>query len=94
MKNTNVTTSLFKSIAYSYSVMIHHNVLDWVGETPMTTFRKKNWRAPWALAAVGRGAAGEKTVSLVRTNDQLYKVEVKHKGLRTGTGRCGTVVLR
>ena len=35
--------------------------------------------APWsALAAVGRGASGEKTMSLVRTNDQLYKAKAKH----------------
>ena len=38
--------------------------------------------APWsALAAVGRGASGEKDMSLVRTNDQLYKAKVKHYGV-------------
>ena len=43
--------------------------------------------APWsALAAVGRGASGEKTMGVVRTNDQLYKAKVKHYGLRSGLG--------
>ena len=45
-------------------------------------------RVPWsALAAVGRGASGEKNMSLVRKNDQLYKAKVKRNGLRTGTRR-------
>ena len=45
--------------------------------------------APWsALAAVGRGASGEKDMSLVRTTDQLYKAKVKPYRLRSGTRRC------
>ena len=44
-------------------------------------------QAPWsALAAVGRGASGEKTMSLVRTNDRLYRAKVKHYGLRSVLG--------
>ena len=31
---------------------------------------------------------GEKTKSLVRASDRLYRAEVKHYGLRTGTRRC------
>ena len=42
-------------------------------------------RAPWsALAAVGRGASGEKTQSSVRTHDRLYRaVEGQGETLRT-----------
>ena len=41
---------------------------------------------PWsALAGVGRRATGEKTKSLVRASDQLYRAKLKHHGLRTGT---------
>ena len=40
-------------------------------------------RAPWsALAAVGRGASGEKDMSLVKATDELYKAKVKPYGLR------------
>ena len=35
-------------------------------------------QAPWsALAAVGRGASGEKDMSLVRTTDMQYNAKVK-----------------
>ena len=45
-------------------------------------------RAPCsALAAVGRGASGEKDMSLVRTTDMLYNAKVKPYGLRSGTQR-------
>ena len=45
-------------------------------------------RAPWsALAAIGRGASGEKDMSLVRTTDMVYNAKVKPYGLRAGTRR-------
>ena len=37
--------------------------------------------APWStLAAVGRGASGEKDMSWVRTSDKLYNGKVKQAG--------------
>ena len=42
--------------------------------------------APWsASAAVGCGASGEKTKSLVRANDRLHR---EHYGLRSDARRC------
>ena len=51
-----------------------------------------------ALSAVGRGGpgvrTGEKTKSLVRASDRLYRAKVKHYGLRTGTRRCSSLEVR
>ena len=45
-------------------------------------------RVSWsALADVGRGALGEKDMSLVRTTDMLCNAKVKPYGLRSGTRR-------
>ena len=37
---------------------------------------------------------GEKTKSLVRASDRLYRAKVKHYGLRTGTRRCSSLEVR
>ena len=37
---------------------------------------------------------GEKTKSLVRASDRLYRAKVKHYGLRTGTRRSSSLEVR
>ena len=37
---------------------------------------------------------GEKTKTLVRASDRLYRAKVKHYGLRTGTRRCSSLEVR
>ena len=49
--------------------------------------------APWsALAAVGRGASGEKDMSLVRTTDMLYNAKVRRTDSEQVPGDVGKVV--
>ena len=49
-------------------------------------------QAPWStLAAVGRGASGEKDMSLVKTTGKLYTAEVKRTGSGHELGEVGGV---
>ena len=49
-------------------------------------------QAPWStLAAVGRGASGEKDMSLVKTTGKLYPAEVKRTGSGHELGEVGGV---
>ena len=50
-------------------------------------------QAPWStLAAVGRGASGEKDMSEVRTTDKLYNAKVKRAGSGHELGEVEAVV--